>query len=44
MCFFKADETAAETDKALANGEKTHNRAKDLESEIQNLLKKIKGK
>ncbi|XP_017277955.1 laminin subunit alpha-3-like isoform X2 [Kryptolebias marmoratus] len=37
----KADERAAEADKAVANVEKTHKRAMNLESEIENILKKI---
>ncbi|XP_069013512.1 laminin subunit alpha-3-like isoform X1 [Embiotoca jacksoni] len=38
----KADERSADADKAVADVEKTHKRAKDLDSEIGNLLKKIK--
>jgi len=30
--------------KALANAENSHQRAKDLDTEAQNLLAKIKGK
>lgn len=41
---FQADKRAADTDKAVADVEKTHKRAKDLNSEIENLLKKIQGK
>ncbi|XP_058487895.1 laminin subunit alpha-3-like isoform X2 [Solea solea] len=39
----KADKRAAETDKALAEVAKTHKRAKDLDAEIRNLLKKIQA-
>ncbi|KAM9718848.1 laminin subunit alpha-3-like isoform 1-T1 [Menidia menidia] len=37
----KADRKAAEADKALAGVGKTYKRAKDLDTEIKNLLKKI---
>ncbi|XP_044075989.1 laminin subunit alpha-3-like isoform X2 [Siniperca chuatsi] len=37
----KADKRAADADKAVADVGKTHKRAKDLDSEIQNILKKI---
>ncbi|KAM6919501.1 laminin subunit alpha-3-like [Lycodopsis pacificus] len=39
----KADKTAADADKAVADVGKTHKRAKDLDSEIQNMLKKIQA-
>ena len=42
--FLQADRTAAEADMAVEDVEKTHKRAKDMESEIQNLLKKIQGR
>ncbi|XP_028329557.1 laminin subunit alpha-3 isoform X2 [Gouania willdenowi] len=37
----KADKKAAEADKAVSDVEKTHTRAKDLDSEIEKMLKKI---
>ncbi|XP_051258985.1 LOW QUALITY PROTEIN: laminin subunit alpha-3-like [Dicentrarchus labrax] len=37
----KADKKAVDADKAVADIEKTHKRAKDLDSEIQTILKKI---
>ncbi|KAK5860005.1 hypothetical protein PBY51_021515 [Eleginops maclovinus] len=39
----KADKRAADADKAVADVDKTHNRAKDLDADIQNLLKKIQA-
>ncbi|XP_067330961.1 laminin subunit alpha-3-like isoform X5 [Channa argus] len=39
----KAGETAADANKAMAEIEKTQKRAKDLDSEIQNMLKKIQA-
>ncbi|XP_028448188.1 laminin subunit alpha-3 isoform X2 [Perca flavescens] len=39
----KADKSAADADKAVADIEKTHKRAKDLDAEIQNMLKKIQA-
>ncbi|XP_041659948.1 laminin subunit alpha-3-like isoform X2 [Cheilinus undulatus] len=39
----KADKKAVDADKAVTEVEKTHKRAKDLDSEIQNMLKKIKA-
>ncbi|XP_029930598.1 laminin subunit alpha-3-like isoform X2 [Myripristis murdjan] len=39
----KADEKAADADKAVADVEKTHKRAKDLDTEVRNILKKIKA-
>ncbi|XP_018532086.1 laminin subunit alpha-3 isoform X1 [Lates calcarifer] len=39
----KADKRAADADKAVADVEKTHRRAKDLDSEIRNMLKKIQA-
>ncbi|XP_056277207.1 laminin subunit alpha-3-like isoform X2 [Pseudoliparis swirei] len=39
----KADKAAFDADKAVADVGKTHNRAKDLDSEIQNMLKKIRA-
>ncbi|XP_039999564.1 laminin subunit alpha-3-like isoform X2 [Xiphias gladius] len=39
----KADKRAADADKAVAEVEKTHKRAKDLDSDIQNMLKKIQA-
>lgn len=42
--IIKADERAADADKAVEDAEKTHKRAKDLDSEIQSNLKKIQGK
>uniref|UniRef100_UPI0037E92AE9 laminin subunit alpha-3-like n=1 Tax=Semicossyphus pulcher TaxID=241346 RepID=UPI0037E92AE9 len=39
----KADKKAVDADKAVADIEKTHKKAKDLEAEIQNMLKKIKA-
>lgn len=38
------DIRAADADKALDDFDKTHKRAKDLESDIQKMLKKIQGK
>lgn len=35
---------AADADEAVGEIEKTHRRAKDLDTEIQNMLKKIQGK
>lgn len=45
-CAFstQADRRAADANKAVGNIEKTHKRAKDLDSEARNLLKKIQGK
>ncbi|XP_037538133.1 laminin subunit alpha-3 [Nematolebias whitei] len=37
----KANEKTADAEKVVANVDKTHKRAKDLESDIQNMLKKI---
>ncbi|XP_037643626.1 laminin subunit alpha-3-like isoform X2 [Sebastes umbrosus] len=39
----KVDERAADADKAVEETGKTHKRAKDLDSEIQNMLKKIQA-
>ncbi|XP_056148615.1 laminin subunit alpha-3-like [Lampris incognitus] len=39
----KADKRAAVADKAVGDVEKTHRRAKDLDSEVQNMLKKIQA-
>ncbi|XP_023282957.1 laminin subunit alpha-3 [Seriola lalandi dorsalis] len=39
----KADKRSADADKAVAEVEKTHKRAKDLDSEIRNMLKKIQA-
>ncbi|XP_034559528.1 laminin subunit alpha-3-like [Notolabrus celidotus] len=39
----KADKKAVDADKAVAEVEKTHKKAKELDSEIQNMLKKIKA-
>ncbi|XP_040910690.1 laminin subunit alpha-3-like isoform X2 [Toxotes jaculatrix] len=39
----KADKNAADADTAVTEVEKTHKRAKDLDSEIQNMLKKIQA-
>ncbi|KAF7654917.1 hypothetical protein LDENG_00063180 [Lucifuga dentata] len=39
----KADKRATEADKAVAEVEKTHKRAKDLDSEVRNMLKKIQA-
>uniref|UniRef100_UPI003AAF9E0D laminin subunit alpha-3-like n=1 Tax=Centroberyx gerrardi TaxID=166262 RepID=UPI003AAF9E0D len=39
----KADKKAADADKAVADVEKTHKRAKDLDSEVRNMLKKIQA-
>ncbi|KAG7214822.1 hypothetical protein INR49_010714 [Caranx melampygus] len=39
----KADKSGTEADKAVADVEKTHKRAKDLDSEIRNMLKKIQA-
>ncbi|XP_044224545.1 laminin subunit alpha-3-like isoform X2 [Thunnus albacares] len=39
----KADERAADADKAVEDVEKTHKRAKDLDSDIRNVLKKIQA-
>lgn len=41
--FVQADKRATETNKALAEVEKTHTRAKTLDTEIRNLLIKIQG-
>lgn len=45
MCVFviQADKKAVDADKAVTEVEKTHKKAKELDSEIQNMLKKIKG-
>ncbi|KAM3866222.1 laminin subunit alpha-3-like [Diretmus argenteus] len=37
----KADQRAADAHKAVADVERTHKRAKDLDSEVRNMLKKI---
>ncbi|XP_062285798.1 laminin subunit alpha-3-like isoform X1 [Scomber scombrus] len=39
----KADERAADADRAVEDIEKTHKRAKDMDSDIQNMLKKIQA-
>ncbi|KAM3604519.1 uncharacterized protein V6R79_012395 [Siganus canaliculatus] len=39
----KADERATDADKAVADVEKTHKRAKDLDAEIRTILKKIQA-
>ncbi|XP_077580678.1 laminin subunit alpha-3-like [Stigmatopora nigra] len=39
----KADQTAVDADKAALGVEKTHKRARDLDGEIENMLKKIKS-
>ncbi|KAF3858226.1 hypothetical protein F7725_011427, partial [Dissostichus mawsoni] len=39
----KADKRAADADKAVADVDKTNKRAKDLDAEIQNMLKKIQA-
>ncbi|KAM8839447.1 laminin subunit alpha-3-like isoform 1-T1 [Synchiropus picturatus] len=39
----KADRTADDADKAVADLDKTHKKAKDLEAEVQAMLKKIKA-
>ncbi|XP_030015975.1 laminin subunit alpha-3-like isoform X2 [Sphaeramia orbicularis] len=39
----KANEKADDAKKAVADVEKTHKRAKDLDSEVRNMLKKIQG-
>lgn len=40
----QAGNRAADADKALEDVEKTYKRAKDLDSDIQKMLKKIQGK
>lgn len=41
--FIQADKSAADADKAVANVDKTHKRAKELDSQIKSALKAIKG-
>lgn len=44
LLFVQARKQSEDTQKALANAENSHQRAKDLDTEAQNLLTKIKGK
>ena len=39
----QADKRSVEADRAVADVEKTHRRAKELDSEIKSMLKKIQG-
>lgn len=42
--FLQARKRSEESQKALANIENSHQRAKDLDTETQNLQRKIQGK
>lgn len=44
VVVFQADKRAADADEALREVGKTSKRAKDVDAEIKNMLKKIKGK
>lgn len=41
--FIQVHDRAAEADRAVTEADKTHKRAKDLNSEVEKLRKKIQG-